>query len=97
MDTESPPNLQPLTHEVHRWACSVPVDDIGGTRVKTCDFTGQDGRVPCICDLRFPVATVVAMVADGMTTDEILAEHPDLEIDDIAEAHARTSPNGEGC
>jgi len=44
-----------------------------------------------------PVATVVAMVADGMTIDDILAEHPDLEIDDIAEAHARTSPNGEGC
>lgn len=44
------------------------------------------GRVPCICDLRFPVATVVAMVADGMTTDEILAEHPDLEIEDITEA-----------
>lgn len=42
--------------------------------------------VPCIRGLRFPVATVVAMVADGMTTDEILAEHPDLEIDDITEA-----------
>lgn len=44
------------------------------------------GGVPCIRDLRFPVATVVAMVADGMTTDEILAEHPDLEVDDITEA-----------
>jgi len=44
------------------------------------------GGVPCIRDLRFPVATVVAMVADGMTTDEILAEHPDLEIEDISEA-----------
>ena len=30
-----------------------------------------------------PVATVVAMVADGMTTDEILAEHPDLTPEDI--------------
>jgi Protein of unknown function (DUF433) len=36
------------------------------------------GGLPCIRGLRFPVATVVAMVADGMTTDEILAEHPDL-------------------
>ena len=42
--------------------------------------------VPCIRDLRFPVASVVAMVADGMTADEILAEHPDLEADDITEA-----------
>ena len=44
------------------------------------------GGVPCIRDLRFPVASVVAMVADGMTTDEILAEHPDLEAEDIAES-----------
>ena len=31
-------------------------------------------------------ATVVAMVADGMTTDEILAEHPDLTPADIHES-----------
>lgn len=43
------------------------------------------GGVPCVRGLRFPVATVVAMVADGMTSDEILAEHPDLEAEDIAE------------
>lgn len=42
--------------------------------------------VPCIRGLRFPVATVIAMVADGMTNDEILAEHPDLEAEDISEA-----------
>ena len=41
---------------------------------------------PCIRDLRFPVASVVAMVADGMSVDEILAEHPILEAADIAEA-----------
>ncbi len=44
------------------------------------------GGVPCIRHLRFPVATVIAMIADGMTTDEIIAEHPDLEPDDITEA-----------
>ena len=44
------------------------------------------GGMPCIRDLRFPVATVVAMVADGMSFEEILAEHPDLEREDIAEA-----------
>jgi uncharacterized protein (DUF433 family) len=42
--------------------------------------------VPCIRGLRFPVATVVAMVADGMTNEEILLEHPDLEVEDISEA-----------
>ena len=41
--------------------------------------------------LRFPVATVVAMVADGMTTEEILAEHPDLEAADIAECDVAVS------
>lgn len=44
------------------------------------------GGVPCVRDLRFPVATVVAMIADGMTVDEILSEHPDLEAEDIAES-----------
>jgi uncharacterized protein (DUF433 family) len=44
------------------------------------------GGVPCIRDLRMPVATVVAMVADGMTVDEILADFPDLESEDIQEA-----------
>ena len=32
----------------------------------------QMGGVPCIRGLRIPVATVVAMVADGMTETEIL-------------------------
>jgi uncharacterized protein (DUF433 family) len=36
--------------------------------------------------LRFPVASVVAMVADGMTTSEILAEHPDLTGEDVHES-----------
>jgi uncharacterized protein (DUF433 family) len=36
--------------------------------------------------MRFPVATVIAMVADGLANDEILAEHPDLEPEDIVEA-----------
>jgi uncharacterized protein (DUF433 family) len=44
------------------------------------------GGVPCIRGMRFPVASVVAMVADGMTTDEILAEHPDLTREDIHES-----------
>jgi uncharacterized protein (DUF433 family) len=36
--------------------------------------------------LRFPVATIVATVADGMTNEEILSEHPGLEAEDISEA-----------
>ena len=44
------------------------------------------GGVPCIRGLRVPVATVVGMVADGMPVEEILADFPYLEADDIAEA-----------
>jgi uncharacterized protein (DUF433 family) len=46
----------------------------------------QMGGVPCIRGLRIPVATVVGMVADGMSQDEILAAYPDLEREDIHEA-----------
>ena len=44
------------------------------------------GGTPCIRGLRIPVATVVAMVADGLSTDEIVAAYPDLERADVAEA-----------
>lgn len=44
------------------------------------------GGQPCIRGLRIPVATVIAMVADGMTTDEIIAELPDLTPEDVREA-----------
>jgi len=47
---------------------------------------GKMGGVPCIRGLRIPVATVVALVAEGLTDDRILMEHPDLEIEDIREA-----------
>jgi uncharacterized protein (DUF433 family) len=44
------------------------------------------GGVPCIRGFRIPVATVVALVAEGMTIDEILEDYPDLEREDIPEA-----------
>jgi uncharacterized protein (DUF433 family) len=46
----------------------------------------QMGGAPCIRGLRIPVATVVAMVADGMTVSEILTDLPDLTREDISEA-----------
>ena len=46
----------------------------------------QMGGMPCIRGLRIPAATVVGMVADGMTEVEILAAYPDLEPEDIHEA-----------
>jgi len=44
------------------------------------------GGVPCIRGLRIPVATVVGMIAEGMTVDAILEAYPDLEREDIREA-----------
>lgn len=45
----------------------------------------MDG-VPCIRNLRIPVASVVGMLADGMAESEILDAFPDLEPADIREA-----------
>jgi uncharacterized protein (DUF433 family) len=44
------------------------------------------GGVPIIRNLRIPVATVVDMVADGMSEAEILQAYPDLQAEDIKEA-----------
>ena len=46
----------------------------------------QMNGVPCIRGLRIPVATVVGMIADGMSTDEVLDAYPDLEAADVQEA-----------
>lgn len=48
----------------------------------------QMGGTPCLRGLRIPVATVVGMVAEGMTNDEILRAYPDLAEEDIREALA---------
>ncbi|MFH0899146.1 MAG: DUF433 domain-containing protein [Pseudomonadota bacterium] len=44
------------------------------------------GGVPCIRGLRIPVATVVGMVADGMSGKEILEAFPDLQPEDVRES-----------
>ena len=54
------------------------------TRI-TVNPNQMDG-VPCIRGLRIPVATVVGMVSDGMTEQEIVEAYPDLEHDDIRES-----------
>jgi uncharacterized protein (DUF433 family) len=46
----------------------------------------QMGGVPCIRGLRIPVATVVGMIAEGLSEAEILTAYPDLVGDDVAEA-----------
>lgn len=44
------------------------------------------GGVPCIRGTRIPVATVVGMVAEGMSTAEIISEFPQLAVEDVQDA-----------
>ena len=46
----------------------------------------QMGGVPCIRGLRIPVATVVSLVANGLTNQQILDYYPDLVNEDIKES-----------
>ena len=46
----------------------------------------QMGGVPCVRGLRIPVATVVGLVAQGMTEARIVADYPDLEVEDVRQA-----------
>jgi uncharacterized protein (DUF433 family) len=56
------------------------------TFTRTTVNPAQMGGVPCIRGLRMPVATVVGMLADGMSEAEILDALPDLEAEDLGEA-----------
>ncbi len=59
----------------------------------------QMGGVPCVRGVRIPVATVIGLLAQGMTHQQILGEYPDLEPEDLLEvlrfaAAADASPAG---
>jgi len=45
----------------------------------------QMGGVPCIRNLRIPVAPVLRLLAGGLTADQIVSEYPDLQAEDIRE------------
>lgn len=51
----------------------------------TFDPKIMGGRA-CIRGLRVPVSVIVKQVAHGATVDEILADYPNLERDDIQQA-----------
>lgn len=46
----------------------------------------QMGGIPCIRGLRIPVSMLMRMLAEGMSSEEILHAYPDLELEDIREA-----------
>ena len=51
----------------------------------TFDPNKMNGQA-CIRGLRIPVATILRCLATGMTVDEIIADYPELERADIAQA-----------
>jgi len=51
----------------------------------TFDPKVMGGRA-CIRGMRITVAHIVNMVANGMTTEEIIKEYPDLEADDVRQS-----------
>jgi uncharacterized protein (DUF433 family) len=44
------------------------------------------GGVPCIAGTRIPVATIVGLIAEGLTPDDVVAEYPQLTRDDVRAA-----------
>lgn len=51
----------------------------------TFDPAVMGGRA-CIRGMRLTVALVVNLVANGMSTEDIIREYPDLEAEDIRQA-----------
>ena len=51
----------------------------------TFDPQIMGGRA-CIRGMRIPVSVVVGQIAHGATVDEILADYPDLEPEDVQQA-----------
>ena len=41
------------------------------------------GGVPCVTGTRIPIAMIIGLMAEGATTDEIIAEYPQLRPDDV--------------
>jgi uncharacterized protein (DUF433 family) len=52
---------------------------------------------PCVRHMRWPVEVVLDLIASGMSVDEILADHPELERDDVTAClqYARLLVSGE--
>ena len=55
---------------------------------------GKRGGKPCIRGLRITVWDVLGWLGAGMTEDEILEEHPDLEKADFVAVYQYAAENG---
>lgn len=72
-----------------RWHRRLPKFETGISMTSESRITVESGKMggaPCIRGLRIPVATVLASLDAGMSREEVLADHPDLESEDITAA-----------
>lgn len=44
------------------------------------------GGAPCIAGTRIPIATIVGLLAEGLTPDGVVAEYPQLTREDVRAA-----------
>lgn len=58
---------------------------------------GKRGGEPCIRGLRITVWDVLGWLGAGMTEDQILDEHPDLEKVDFADVYRFAAAAGNDC
>ncbi|MBI3796661.1 MAG: DUF433 domain-containing protein [Deltaproteobacteria bacterium] len=49
------------------------------------------GGRACVRGMRIPVSVIVGQIAYGATVEDVLAEHPDLEREDIQQALTYTA------
>lgn len=51
----------------------------------TFDLKIMGGRA-CIRGMRIPVSVIVGQIANGATVEEVLADYPDLTVEDVKQA-----------
>ena len=49
------------------------------------DHRIMDG-VPCIAGTRIPVVSIVGLIAQGLTADDVVQEYPQLALEDVRAA-----------
>ena len=61
-------------------------------RIHWQDYVSIDPEIhhgePCITGTRVPVAIIIGSIADGMTTDEVIKEYPQLNHETVQAALA---------
>lgn len=85
VEDRSPTTCSLRTDEVAPRCCSGTVNAMSRLERITSDPAVCHGQ-PTVRGLRFPVETLLELLSAGMTIEEVLADYPDLERDDLLAA-----------